>query len=518
MRKRGRVLAPGLVVIATAMAVLHQVCALQTAKLPLALPVSPPVHEFTPLQLEVVNVTRVTFRRYMDTCMGWDEFVPLTGACEDWFGLGLTVLDSIDTLLLMGLTEEYEASRAWAVTGLDVGKMVRDAKSVSMFEIVIRALGGLNSAYYMSRGDALWRDKAVQLADLLLPSFNSTNSGCPMSVIELGDSQDSLSVLTTPAEAGTLQLEFRTLSEISGDSRYARAVDRCMASMLRNVPEIGLVPERFNIMSSLFVGNRLGIGGGVDSFYEMMLKSWVAGGKRDDDLKLSFERAVDGIYSALMRQDGEFEIISDTYMRANKSKLPVPPSSSRMEHLSCFFPGTLAVAALHGLGGGLNGTRDSDYIPRARRLTKSCYAMVQQTHGLAGEVTRFDDGIATVQVTSDESLLRPEIVESLVMLHRVDANGRRAGTYQKWGRDMWDGIRRTGMQDDGVLRSTQNLASSEQIDLQHTGKLHSFVLAETMKYFFLLFSSSDAEPLNLTEWVFNTEAHPVPVQGRRLVH
>ena len=40
----------------------------------------------------------------------------------------------------------------------------------------------------------------------------------------------------------------------------------------------------------------------------------------------------------------------------------------------------------------------------------------------------------------------------------------------------------------------------------------SFFLAETLKYFYLIFCDSDV--INLDEWVFNTEAHPLKVIKR----
>mmetsp|Transcript_489 Transcript_489/g.1658 ORF Transcript_489/g.1658 Transcript_489/m.1658 type:complete len:88 (+) Transcript_489:196-459(+) len=40
----------------------------------------------------------------------------------------------------------------------------------------------------------------------------------------------------------------------------------------------------------------------------------------------------------------------------------------------------------------------------------------------------------------------------------------------------------------------------------------SFFFAETMKYFYLIFSDSNV--VHLDEWVFNTEAHPVRVMAR----
>ena len=39
--------------------------------------------------------------------------------------------------------------------------------------------------------------------------------------------------------------------------------------------------------------------------------------------------------------------------------------------------------------------------------------------------------------------------------------------------------------------------------------MESFFLAETLKYFYLLFS--DKPIFDLRKWVFNTEGHPLPV-------
>jgi len=52
------------------------------------------------------------------------------------------------------------------------------------------------------------------------------------------------------------------------------------------------------------------------------------------------------------------------------------------------------------------------------------------------------------------------------------------------------------------------------LDINHAGgekydEMPSWFLAETLKYLFLLFSEDDVIPLN--QWVFNTEAHPLPV-------
>ena len=54
------------------------------------------------------------------------------------------------------------------------------------------------------------------------------------------------------------------------------------------------------------------------------------------------------------------------------------------------------------------------------------------------------------------------------------------------------------------IRNVNILKSADDVQ-------QSFFLAETLKYLYLLFS--DDNLLDLNQWVFNTEAHPLPVKG-----
>lgn len=443
--------------------------------------------------------------------MGEDEFVPTTGKCDHWLGIGLTVLDSLDTLLLMGLTEEYEKSREWAERSLHFNNTVSGS---SVFEIVIRALGGLNSAYEMT-GDALWKEKSVELADLLLRGFNLTKTGCPPPQLHIEEDEDDDQVIeiSNPAEAGTMQLEFRTVSRITGDGKYAKAVDRCMESLIEATEseEDGLVTDTFNLNDGTFSGSILSIAGKIDSFYEMLVKTWVAFGKKDERYRIGYERAVKGIFKHLTKEIGGYMIVG-TMDRGRPKTF-----SWRMDHLACFFPGNLAYAALHGLGGGVNGSGEEDYMTVARALTKGCVEMTKGSHhGLAAESSSFERWGVKAVSGRDVNYLRPEIVEALFYMDRIDKSG---GTkYKEWGRDIWLSIRKfcqvRGKQD-GILSTTRNLLKPRG-RLKHSGKLESFAIAETFKYLFLLFDGRASEAgrvgrLSLDEWVFNTEAHPVRI-------
>ena len=53
---------------------------------------------------------------------------------QNWFGLGLTLIDSLDTMYIMGLTDEFEEAKDWVGESLDFSIN----KDVNLFETTIR--------------------------------------------------------------------------------------------------------------------------------------------------------------------------------------------------------------------------------------------------------------------------------------------------------------------------------------------------------------------------------------------
>ena len=184
--------------------------------------------------------------------MGDDEYHPIghTGSnLTEAGGIGYIVVDSIDTMLIMDLHDEYARARKWVETKMSFG---RDA-NFNTFEVcaracappfyprsswpqtTIRVLGGLLSAYHFSQ-DELFLEKAKELADRIMPAFD-TPSGLPMSMINLGQqkgvmSEDNQNLVST-AEVSTLQLEFRYLSYLTDNDVYWDAAERviCVPSL-----------------------------------------------------------------------------------------------------------------------------------------------------------------------------------------------------------------------------------------------------------------------------------------------
>jgi len=101
---------------------------------------------------------------------------------------------------------------------------------------------------------------------------------------------------------------------------------------------------------------------------------------------------------------------------------------------------------------------------------------------------------------------RPETIESLFYLYRVTGDT----IYREWGWKIFEAFEKYTRLTDGYA-SIDNVLTPDNPG--YKDKMETFYLAETLKYLFLLFSD-DSSLFSLDEFVFNTEAHPLPVYNR----
>lgn len=158
---------------------------------------------------------------------GSDEYHPVTHKGSNLTssgGIGYMIIDALDTMHIMGLTSEYEHARFWIAESLSFDR----SGLVNAFEITIRVLGGLLSAYHLSL-DPLFLDKAIDLADRIMPIF-ATPSGIPVSFIDLkervGRVDKDNNGWSSLSEVATLQLELKYLSHLTDDYTYWRAAEK----------------------------------------------------------------------------------------------------------------------------------------------------------------------------------------------------------------------------------------------------------------------------------------------------
>ncbi|CAN6988975.1 unnamed protein product [Brassica oleracea var. botrytis] len=428
---------------------------------------------------------------YEKYAWGKDELQPRTKDGTDSFGgLGATMIDSLDTLYIMGLHEQFQKAREWVATSLDFDKDY----DASMFETTIRVVGGLLSTYDLS-GDKLFLDKAKDIADRLLPAWN-TPTGIPYNIINLrsGNAHNpswaagGASIL---ADSGTEQLEFIALSQRTGDPKYQQKVEKVITELNKNFPADGLLPIYINPDNGNPSYSTTTFGAMGDSFYEYLLKVWVQGNKTSE-VKLyreMWEKSMKGLLSLINKSTPS----SFTYIREKNGNNFI----DKMDELACFAPGMLALGAL-----GYGPDEEKKFLTLAEELAWTCYNFYQSTPTkLAGENYFFNAG-QDMSVGTSWNILRPETVESLFYLWRLTGNK----TYQEWGWNIFQAFEKNSRIESGYVGLKDVNTGAKD------NKMQSFFLAETLKYLYLLFSPPSV--ISLDEWVFNTEAHPLKIVAR----
>lgn len=124
-------------------------------------------------QAAVVDAMRFAWKGYEQHAFGADEVDPKYGLRREdvWGGMAVSLVDGMDTLWVMGLRDEFARAREYVATQLRFDHIGKDGDNISVFETIIREVGGLLSAFALSSDDVFKR-KAVELMDLLEPAFS----------------------------------------------------------------------------------------------------------------------------------------------------------------------------------------------------------------------------------------------------------------------------------------------------------------------------------------------------------
>ncbi|XP_077216664.1 mannosyl-oligosaccharide 1,2-alpha-mannosidase MNS1-like [Tasmannia lanceolata] len=432
---------------------------------------------------------------YEKYAWGKDELQPQSKNGVDSFGgLGATLVDSLDTLYIMGLDKQFQKAREWVSNSLDFNKDY----DASVFETTIRVVGGLLSTYDLS-GDKLFLEKAKDIADRLLPAWN-TASGIPYNMINLANGHAHNPGWTAGdsilADSGTEQLEFIALSQRTGDPKYQEKVENVITQLHKTFPSDGLLPIYINPHSGASSYSTITFGAMGDSFYEYLLKAWIQGNKSESvkHYRQMWETSMQGLLSLVRKTTPS----SFTYICEKTGD----SLSDKMDELACFVPGMLALGSF-----GYDSENSEKFLSLAKELAWTCYNFYQSTPTkLAGENYHFHTG-EDMSVGTSWNILRPETVESLVYLWRFTGNK----TYQEWGWNIFQAFEKNSRIDSGYV-GLRDVNTGDKDDM-----MQSFFLAETLKYLYLLFSPPSF--ISFDEWVFNTEAHPLRIvphldQGR----
>lgn len=401
---------------------------------------------------------------YKKYAWGHDALKPLSKQPHDWYrqSMYMTPVDAYDVMRIMGLSNEAAETKKLIMDSLSFNKDIE----VQSFEIIIRLLGGLLSAYQMD-GEKRFLILAEDLGKRLLPIYN-TPTGMPYRYVNLqtGKIRDSLN---NPAEIGTALLEFGTLTKLTGDPIYYEKAKNALVQLYNRRSKIGLVGEGINVETGEWVEKTSHIGGGIDSYYEYLLKTWLLFG--DKDCKAMWDESIKAIntYNADTSHGGLWYGQAD--METGKR------TGTNFGSLEAFFPALLCL---------------SGDMERAAKLEESCFAMWNFC-GIEPEQINYD----SMTVTSKGYQLRPEIIESAYYLYQFTRDPK----YLKMGETFFHGLMKYCKTDAGYAY-LQDVTTKQQGD-----GMQSFFFAETMKYLYLLFAPKDTVPFE--KIIFTTEAHPL---------
>lgn len=508
---------------------------------------------------EVRNSFLYAWNGYMKHAFPEDELLPVTGRAKNNFnGWSVTVVDSLSTMWLMGLKKEFYEG----VQAIERQTFTKSTNYyIPFFETVIRHLGGYLSAYALSK-EPILLSLANDLGTMLIPAFN-TNSSLPGAKVRPVTGEVSLGSGLL-AEIGSCQLEYKYLAKMTGRPEFYERPDYVMTHLYK-APTLlnGLFAEHWSISTGAPHGGKYTVGANTDSTYEYFLKQYLLAG--DKRALAQYLISIEAIISDLLFVSPSRELLYVTDI-STWWKDDRPPKASHVhEHLACYLPGVLALGA-HMLPQRLaqepdltvefiTNTTDPDAQKRPRvtleysegsrekhmwaaeGLAYTCWALyADQASGLSSDGTQFvssgkkwdyvmraweqegkegkPPGTREPPVEKDASkrdysnsmnndryLMRPETVESIYLLWKTTGNP----IWRERGYEIYKAIEKH-------TKTPYGYASVKGVDSvppRFENEMPSYFLAETLKYLYLLFD--DEDPIDLDKWVFNTEAHPLPV-------
>jgi predicted alpha-1,2-mannosidase len=404
-----------------------------------------------------------SWNAYKKYAWGHDQLKPLSKSFRNWYNesLLMTPVDAFDTMILMGLTKEAKETKELIFKNLSFDKNI----FVQNFEITIRLLGGLISAYQLD-GDEKFLNLAVDLGNRLLPAFNS-KTGMPYVNVNLKTGEVK-NHINNPAEIGTLMLEFGMLSKLSGNSVYYDKAKHAITEVYKRRSEIGLVGTQINVETGEWTNTDSHISGMIDSYYEYLIKAYLL--FDDEDFKVMYDESIAAVNKYLL------DSVSTGWWYAHADMNTGEKSRTVFGALDAFMPGMLVLG---------------NDVETAEKIQESCYRMWKH-FGIEPEELNYK----TFEVTSPYYILRPENIESAFYLYRKTKNLK----YLEMGITFFESIKKYCRTDEGYA-SLKNVISKEKMD-----SMESFYLAETLKYLYLIFAPE--ETLDLNKYIFNTEAHP----------
>jgi mannosyl-oligosaccharide alpha-1,2-mannosidase len=407
------------------------------------------------------------WRGYVAKAWGKDEINPVSGTSRSFFiegqDLGLSLVEALDTLWIMGLDEEFQAGVDWVKTRLDFDI----DGSAQVFETNIRLVGGLISAH-LACGDPVLLAKAKDLADRLAKAFEASPHGLPWRYVNLRTGAVS-DPMTNLAEIGTYITEFGVLSQLTGEPRYFDMAKRAMKHALDRRSKIGLMAANIDARTGEFTSRTASIDVYADSFYEYLWDAWELFG--DKDCRRWAKETVDAqLKHQAKRYDGLLWFPQVDFETG-------AVLSTAQSELAAYYAGLLGQVGRKRQG--------DDYL--------ASFTQMQATFGIIPESI----DVATRQPRRKHTGLRPEYPDACLNLWLVDRDERyrqlAALHYQQMKTTSRAAFGYTALKDITTTPMTQG------------DNCPGYWWSEQMKYYYLLFA--DTPRIDYGRLQLSTEAN-----------
>ncbi|KAK7389030.1 hypothetical protein VNO78_23861 [Psophocarpus tetragonolobus] len=439
---------------------------------------------------KVRNMFYHAYDNYMTYAFPHDELKPLTKTFtnslselgnlklehlpQDYNGTALTLIESLSSLVIMGNNTEFERAVLWLSENLTFDVDAR----INLFECNIRVLGGLVSAHLLASDSSkklfqgAYNNQLLPLAEDLgkrfLPAFN-TPTGLPYAWINLKYGvMENETTETSTSGCGSLILEMGALSKITGDPIYESVALRALRKLWSMQSSLTLFGTTLDVTSGQWIEYSSGIGAGVDSFYEYLLKAHILFGKED------FWKMFHSAYVAVQKYFRHGPWYHEADMMTGRA------TYWQLTSLQAFWPGLQVLIG--------------DVI--AANASHREFFHVWKRYGVLPERYLLDHQM--LHPTEKYYPLRPELAESTFYLYQA--------TKDPWYIEVGESIvnsLNSYTKVEGGFASIKDVTTMQLEDHQH-----SFFLAETCKYLYLLFDDSFVHGNN---YIFTTEGHPLPV-------
>ena len=424
------------------------------AALPTAALAKPAPNKWHALAQDVRASMAWAWRNYVERCFGQDQIKPVSGTADAFFfpggpPMGLTAVEALNTLYVMGLDAEAHESLRWIMDNLhfDIDG------EVQLFETSIRILGGLLAGYHATHEKKLLT-LAKDLADRLSPAFTKSPTGMPYRFVNLktGAVRDPESF---PAEIGTYVPEWGTLGKAVGDTRYLDLTKRATRALFDRRSKIDLVADTINVETGEWKSRRASVGPPSDSYFEYLWDGWQLFG--DPDFKHWYD-----VHAAAIAKWQAKEIDGRLWFPQVDFE-----TGDVMDHhqseLAAFYAGLLAQ------GGDM--ARGKAYL--------ASWADVQAKYMVLPE--GFDcEKFAPDRVTNE---LRPEFADSCINLFLLEPSDR----WRELGQIHYDNMKRSSRAPYGfTIVDDVTTSPMKRGDL-----CPGYWWNEQMKYYWLLFSNTD---------------------------